>query len=111
MGECKIQQQGPTVDTTQHISLELSDDPLKDMYSELGEKFEEKLLNITSKFVNSTTETPEYSYIASDSLKIPLPKGGSLVQDYTTSSAYSILVRMNTDDLKDWKRAYPTDNL
>src|SRR6202050_2266190 len=53
-------QQGPTVDTTQHISLELSEDPLKDMYSELGERFEEKLLNVASKFVNSATEVPEY---------------------------------------------------
>src|ERR1700685_155985 len=35
-------QQGPTVDTTQHISLKLSDDPLKDMYGKLGDKFEEK---------------------------------------------------------------------
>src|ERR1700677_2853748 len=55
------------VDATQHISLEMSEDPLKDLYSELGEKFEEKLLNITSKFVNSTTKIPEYSYTALDS--------------------------------------------
>src|ERR1700683_3144985 len=89
-----LYQQGPTIDATQHISLELSDNPLKDMYSELGENFEEKLLNIALKFVNSTTEIPEYSYTASDSLEMPLPKGGSLAQDYVTSSTYSILVGM-----------------
>src|ERR1700683_4485913 len=99
------------VDATQHISLELSEDPLKDMYSELGEKFEEKLLNVASKFVNSATEVPEYAYTALDSLEILLPEGGSLVQDYATSSAYSILVGMNTDDLEGWKKAYIADNL
>ena len=104
-------QQGPTVDATQHISLELSDDPLKNMYNELGDKFEEKLLNVASKFVNATTKTPEYSCTVSDGLEIPLPKGGNLVQNYATSSAYSVLVRMNTDDLEDWKKAYTTDNL
>ena len=65
------------VDATQHISLELSEDPLKDMYSELGEKFKNKLLNVTSKFVNSTTKIPEYAYTALDSLEILLPKGGN----------------------------------
>src|ERR1700679_2743861 len=99
------------VDATQHISLELSEDPLKDMYSELGERFEEKLLNVASKFVNSATEAPEYAYTASDSLEILLPEGGSLVQDYAMSSAYSILVGMNTDDLEGWKKAYIADNL
>ena len=68
-------QQGPMVDATQHISLELSEDPLKDMYSKLGEKFKEKLLNVALKFVNSTTEIPEYTDIALDSLEILLPKG------------------------------------
>src|ERR1700683_2827090 len=91
-------QQGPMVDATQHISLELSDDSLKDMYDELGDKFEEKLLNVASKFVNSSTKTPEYSCTASDGLEIPLPKGGNLIQNYAMSSAYSVIVRMNTND-------------
>src|ERR1700721_2579324 len=104
-------QQGPTVDPTQHISLELSDDPLKDMSDELGDKFEEKLLNIASKFVNATAETPEYSCTVSDGLEIPLPEGGNLVQNYATSSTYSVLVGMNADVLKVGKKAYTTDNL
>jgi hypothetical protein len=40
-------QQGPTVNTTENISLNLMVDPLKDMYTELGANFEEKLLNVT----------------------------------------------------------------
>jgi hypothetical protein len=42
------QQQGPTVDATQYISLDINDDPLRDMYSELGERFEEKFRGKTS---------------------------------------------------------------
>ena len=104
-------QQEPTVDTTQHISLEHLDNPLKDMYSELGEKFQEKLLNIASKYVNSSAKIPEYSDITSDGLEIILPEGESLVQDYATSSTYSILVGMNANDLEDWKKAYTANNL
>ena len=99
------------VDATQHISLELSDDPLKDMYDELEDKFEEKLLNVASKFINATAETPEYSCTVSDGLEIPLPQDGNLVQNHATSSTYSVLVGMNADDLEDWNKAYITNNL
>ena len=81
------------------------------MYSELGEKFQEKLLNIASKYVNSSAKIPEYSDITSDGLEIILPEGESLVQDYATSSTYSILVGMNANDLEDWKKAYTANNL
>ena len=81
------------------------------MYDELGDKFEEKLLNVASKFVKTTAKTPEYPCTVSDGLEIPLPEGGNLVQNYVTSSTYSVLVGMNTDDLEDWKKAYTTDNL
>ena len=66
-------QQGPTVDATLHISLDFNNDPLRDMYSELGEKFEEKLLNITSKYVNSNHDLPDYSHLALDGLELILP--------------------------------------
>jgi len=89
------------VDTTQHISLDLMDDPLKDMYSKLGEKFEERLLNFSSKRVKSFVEIPDYSHIAPDGLKIRLPEGESLVQDYSTSNTYSILVGMSIRKLEE----------
>ena len=49
------------------------------MYSELGEKFEEKFLNVASKYVNSNQNLPNYSHLAQDGLELILPEGESLV--------------------------------
>jgi len=99
------------VDTTQHISLDLTDNPLRDIYSELGEKFEERLLNVASKCINSISEIPDYSPIAKDGLEIMFPEGEYLVQDYPTSNTYSILVGMSSNKLEEWKRAYTNNKL
>ena len=53
------------------------DDLLKDMYQDLGDRFEENLLNVVSKHVNSSSEIPEYSYTTSNWLEIILPKRDS----------------------------------
>ena len=80
------------------------------MYSELGEKFKEQLLNIASKYVNSNHNLPNYSHLAQDSLELMLPEGESLVQDYTTSNTYFVLVGMDNEGLESWKGSYATDN-
>ena len=102
-------QQGPTIDATWHISLDINDDPLRDMYSKLGVKFEEKLLNVASKYINSNYNLPNYSHLPPDGLETLLPEGESLVQDYTTSNTYSVLVGMDNEGLESWKKGYITD--
>ena len=87
-------------DVTQHISLDINDDPLRDMYGELLERFEEKLLNVASKYVNSNQNLPDYSHLAQNRLKSMLPEGESLVQDYATSNTYSVLVGMDNKGLE-----------
>jgi len=105
-------QQGPTVDATQHISLDLTEDPIRDMYSELGEKFEEKLLSVVSDFVASETlQEPDYSFISPNSLKICLPSGHEFSLDHVSSNSYSVLVGMKSDELNIWKTAYASDTL
>jgi hypothetical protein len=79
------------------------------MYSELGEKFEKKFLNIASKYVNLNHNLPDYSHLAQDSLKLILPEGESLVQDYATSNTYSVLVGMDNKGLESWKKGYTTN--
>ena len=78
------------------------------MYSKLGEKFEERLLNVTSKYVNLNHNLPDYSHLAQDGLELMLPEGESLVQDYATSNSYSVLVGMDNEGLESWKRSYAT---
>ena len=79
------------------------------MYSELGEKFEERLFNVASKYVNSNHNLTNYSHLTQDSLELMLPEGESLVQDYATSNTYSVLVGMDNEGLESWKGSYATD--
>jgi transposase InsO family protein len=103
-------QQGPTVDATQHISLDLMEDPIWDMYSELGEKFEEKLLSVVSDFVVSEIlEEPDYSFVSPNSLEIRLPSGHEFTLDHISLNSYSILVGMESRELNAWKMAYSSD--
>jgi len=105
-------QQGPTVDATQHISLNLMEDPIRDMYSELGEKFEEKLLSVVLDFVASEIlEEQDYSFISQNSLEICLPSGHKFTLDHISSNSYSILVGMQSKELDIWKMAYSSDTM
>jgi hypothetical protein len=62
------------------------------MYSELGEKFEEKLLSVVSDFVASELlEEPDYSYISPNSLEICLPSGHEFTLNHISLNSYSIL--------------------
>ena len=79
------------------------------MYSELGEKFEDKLLNVTSKYINSNHNLANYSHLTQDGLELILPEGESLVQDYATSNTYSVFVEMDNEGLESWKKGYTTD--
>ena len=79
------------------------------MYGELGERFEGKLLNVASKYVNSNQNLPNYSHLAQNGLELMLPEGESLSQNYTTSNTYSVLVRIDNERLESWKRSYATN--
>jgi len=79
-------QQGPMVDATQHISLDLTEDPIWDMYSELGERFKEKLLSVVLAFVASEIlEEPDYSFISLNSLEICLPSAHEFTLEQISS--------------------------
>jgi hypothetical protein len=79
------------------------------MYSELGERLKEKLLNVASKCVNSNTNLPDYFYLTLDELM--LPEGKSLIQDYATTNTYSVFVRTDNKGLESWKKGYCTDSI
>ena len=83
------------MDTTQHISLDLMEDPIRDMYSELGERFKERLLSVVSDFLASgLLEEPDYSFISLNFLEICLPSGDEFTLDHISLNSYFILVGM-----------------
>jgi hypothetical protein len=55
-------------------------------------------------------EELDYSYISPDSLEICLPSGHEFTLDHISSNSYSVLVRMQSKELKTWKRAAKTNN-
>jgi len=77
------------------------------MYSELGEQFKEKLLSVMSDFMASELlEEPDYSHISLDSLEICLLSGHKFTLHHISSNSYSVLIGMQSKELKTWKRAY-----
>ena len=103
-------QEGPTTNGIQHISLELTEDPIKNMYEELSPRFEENLLELASNFALAEEEI-DYKFIAKESIFIPLSDSEDLAQDYETSNTYSIHVGLSLEDLEKWKKGYLSDEL
>lgn len=103
---------GPVTDDTRTLTLMDFDDPLKDMYAELGERFEEKLLTVAVQFVNAE----EISEVADTSLNIgpiEIDAGSESSYDitipYVTSSAYSVLIGIVDDEIQKWIEGYKSD--
>nr|GAT46648.1 TY3B-TY3B protein [Mycena chlorophos] len=96
----------PATDTTPAIELS-TDDPLKNMYEELGPRFEEKLLKLASAQVH-LQEDPE---VPDTLTAYPSELGDSSppVSHYCTSRGYSVLVGISDDELQSWVSAYQED--
>lgn len=89
-------QTSPDIEHITPIPNSTTDDPLQDMYETLGERFEEKLLEVASSYTRTLSEEVPARSIASVSFDI------SDLQDdfpatlhdskYVTSSSYNVLV-------------------
>jgi hypothetical protein len=103
-------QEGPATDTTKHISLNLEEDALRNMYEELGPKFEEQLITVASNFATELlSEIPDYVYEGHNMVEFPLMDGKPFCQNYYSSTSYSILVGLSPEELNIWKEAFTTD--
>lgn len=102
----------PTVDATKHILMGAEDDPLEDMYTKLGERFEEKLLNVATNFVaQESHQPPDHSLIITNALDIPALQGDSGATAYHTSSSYSVITHISASEIEEWRTAYSHDAL
>jgi hypothetical protein len=102
-------QNGPQQDHNQQLTLGQENDPLKNMYDELGPQFEEKLLTISLNFlcaeeaIDSTTE--EFSI----HVDIPLTDGFVITIPYHTSQTYTTVVSVDPSEIQKWTDTYQTD--
>ena len=96
-------QDGPTLDPTEPIQLaNASEDPLRDMYDELGERFEEKLLQVASKHAISLLSEQSATCAS-------LEVHTSSSEDYSTSAYHSLVIGFSSKEYEKWKAAYLKD--
>lgn len=101
---------GPLTDNIKSLTLNNFDDPLKDMYAELGNKFEEKLLNVAAKYVASERDSSLNFNFERKMDPVPIISGTDKIEiPYFTSSSYSVLIGIEDSEIQKWIVGYKSD--
>jgi len=96
---------GPVTDDNAIIKLSPdSEDVMRNMYQELGNRFEEKLLTVAARFVESEDEEPLNVHVS----KVET-KGNESGTDYHTAKNYSIVIGIGQKEINQWIEAYEDD--
>ena len=100
-------QEGPANVDAASLSLKLKEDPLRNMFDELGPQFEEKLLTVASNFIASELETLEpTTYVP---VELQVGESEKLETLQSTSRSYTTLVGIDQDEIRRWKSGYDED--
>jgi transposase InsO family protein len=100
---------GPSVDATEAVPLGAEHDPMRNMYSELGEHFEERLMRVAMEQIRSEdTEVPE-KLIKDQEVDVTLPHGVKAVINYSTAVSYAIMIGIDPAEVNEWRQEYLTD--
>ncbi len=86
------------------------DDPLRNMFEELGEHFEERLLTIGAKFIAS--EIPQPNEFTVDLGDLPIIHGENIIASthMLSTQTYSLLVGLSPEELASWRAGYRADS-
>ena len=99
----------PITDDVRSVNLpEPIEDPLKNMFAELGSRFEERLLQVANGYVSSLEEM-ENSQVFINSIVLDSEGSLDLKVSYTCSSSYSVLIGISSEELQVWKEGYAED--
>ncbi len=98
----------PNINNIESLKLSPEDDPMKDMFEELGNKFEDKLLSVASRYVQQNEASESSRYTSKFELST---EQGTIETDYHTSSVYNVLVSLPKDELEEWQNGYNNDEL
>jgi len=100
---------GPIRDNIRSVNLSESDeDPLRDMFTELGSQFEERLLKVAGDYVTSLEETEDFQVII-DPITLDSEEDLDIKVPYVSSSSYSVLVGIGDNELLAWTKGYAND--
>src|ERR1700730_12457996 len=86
------------------------EDPLLNMYEELGERFEEKLLRVATRYISSEEDYDGQDPLSSESVEVLTSEGHTLTMPYQTSRSYSILISIDCKELEKWRIGYSQDS-
>ncbi|QRW26688.1 Retrovirus-related Pol polyprotein from transposon [Rhizoctonia solani] len=94
----------PLADQSTPLKLNMEEDPLRNLYKEINERFEEKLLGVASAFTQS--------YKIGNSQKpikkwIPTPTEAI---SYQTTTSYSVEISINSEEITRFIEAYKKDS-
>ena len=89
------------------LKLKPVEDPLRDMFEELGPKFEEKLLTVAARFAESELQLEEDRTTVN--LPLTLPNGEEVNIQHLTSKSFSTTVHVSESELHEWRNAYLRD--
>lgn len=99
----------PSSDDIRALKLNDFGDPLRDMYAELGERFEEKLLTVATRFVQAEDKASISDFQLDAGSVAIASESGVIEVPYITSSAYSVLIGLSETEIGQWVQAYKTD--
>jgi len=100
---------GPIADVIRSVNLlETIEDPLKDMFSELGSQFEERLLKVARDYV-ATLEDTENFQVMVDLVTLDSEEDLDVEVPYVSSSSFSVLIGIDKEELLTWTQGYASD--
>jgi hypothetical protein len=96
------QQDGPLNDVS--ILLKLNEDPIKNLYDKIGDKFEQKvLLNVTAHFIT------HLNHFTSKELKRSKIKVQGKKVALTTTSCFNLTISISSEEVSCFREAYKYD--
>ena len=100
-------QEGPLDNEFSPLELRPTEDPLRNMFEELGPKFEERLLTVATHYAEAELEFENDNV----SVNIPLKSedNGDIEVSYIALRTFSTLVQIDKDEVQKWKNAYYKD--
>ena len=100
-------QEGPVNIDSTLLKLKPAEDPLTNMFEELGPQFKEKLLTVASNFMMSELKMEEETLDIP--IKLQVGDSDKIETFQLTSQSYYTLIGMDQEEVVKWKTAYDED--
>ena len=100
-------QEGPLDNEFNPLKLKPTEDPLRNMFEELGPKFEEKLLTVATRFAEAELQYEDDRMTTN--IRLNLTDSNEVDVPYSTSRSYSTIVQVDETELSEWKSGYSRD--